>query len=168
MFRLQSFFPVRSNATRSPVPKKKTTTLPSVVGDGEHVLLYWPSDADSPQSARHSSLPVWRSRHIAYCRLAPISAAVTNTRSPQINGVAADEPGRATAHFTPSVLLNFSGRPFSGLEPLCSGPRQLAQFSARSAVAEKSRRNGIRNRIMMSVPRQCGLNFPFLKRETAG
>ena len=146
--RSQSFLPPTSNATSSPVPKKKKTSLPSVTGDGEQELLYWPSVEYSLMSARQSCRPVLRSRQIAACCFVLASAAVTKTRSPQMTGVAADEPGRSTAHFTPSVLLNLPGRPFSGLEPLCSGPRQLDQFSAWSATVEKTNARGSRRRIM--------------------
>src|SRR5687767_2442309 len=141
MFRSQSLRPETSNATRSPVPKKKKTSLPSVMGDGEQELLYWPSVVNSVRSARQSCFPVSRSRHKAACLPVAGSAAGRNTRFSQITGVAAAGPGVTKAHLTFSVLLNFSGSPFSGLEPLCDSPRQLGQFSACRDVAKRIESN---------------------------
>src|SRR5688500_1724239 len=155
MFRSQSFRPETSKATRSPVPKKNTTIRPSVTGEGEQELLYWPSVVNSVRSVRQSCFPVRRSRHTAACLPEAGSAAGRNTRSPQITGVAAPGPGGVTTHLTFSVLLNFSGRPFSGLEPLCEGPRQLDQFSA---CRDAAKRIGSTRRIMIQreVERRLG------------
>ena len=60
---------------------------------------------------------------------------LTKTRSPQTAGVAALGPGRGVTQTTFSVLLQFSGRPVSGLEPFIDGPRHWGQSSARAVIA---------------------------------
>ena len=137
--RSQSFRPSTVKATSSPVPKKKTTVRPSVTGEGEQELLYWPSVENAEMSARQSTAPVRRSRQRAACWPEAASAAGRNTRSPQMTGVAAEGPGRVTAHFTFSVREKVAGRLVSGLEPLWAGPRQLSQLARAGTVATRAR-----------------------------
>src|SRR5262245_1930943 len=76
-----------------------------------------------------SSLPSFRERQISHCSFCG-SGLITNTRSPQIIGVAPEMPGRSAAHFTPSVGLNCVGKALAGAVPFNAGPRHCGQFSA--------------------------------------
>ena len=55
--------------------------------------------------------------------------------SSQTAGVAPLKPGSGATHATPSVLLHWTGNPFSVVEPFKYGPRHWGQFSARSGAA---------------------------------
>src|SRR5262249_13277327 len=67
------------------------------------------------------------------------SPELTNTRSSQTTGVAAEGPGNAAVHRTFLVLENSDGKFFSGLDPLKSGPRQCAQLAAPAACKMKEK-----------------------------
>jgi hypothetical protein len=66
-------------------------------------------------------------------------------------GTDAAGPGMAAAHFTPSVLLNFSGRPVSGLEPSWFGPRNPGQFAALAVKVVARKQAGNRTESFMGV-----------------
>src|SRR5438128_2251463 len=118
MFRVQSCFPAKSYATKSPVEKKKITRLPSVAGEGEAKLLFWSRRYPCATFSLHTILPVDRSIQNAIIFCSVLSPDETKTRSSQTAGVAALGPGKSTLQSTFSAFENFAGRFFSGVEPL--------------------------------------------------
>src|SRR6266566_5681005 len=73
-----------------------------------------------------SNSPLARLRHLTI-RRSP-TACVTNTRSPQTIGVELPGSGREIRHLTFSLVLHFTGRSFSSVMPVPSGPRHAGQF----------------------------------------
>src|ERR1041385_3197454 len=85
---------------------------------------------------------------------------------PQIIGVAAAGPGMGAVQSTFSVVLNFSGRPFSVEAPLKFGPRQCGQFSARAVSKLRTVTVEIKpsHRPARSI---CGLGYTSLAWQTS-
>src|ERR1700677_1829798 len=127
--RFHNWFPAKSKAARSPVAKIANTLLPSVTGDGEAMLLRPLVRSPSATIFCQRTLPFFASRHNS-ARFFSASGLETKTESPQTTGVAPLGPGMGVTQATPFVLLQFSGRPVSVVEPLNAGPRQWPQFSA--------------------------------------
>src|ERR1041385_4275636 len=95
-----------------------------------------------PTSCSHRTLPVLRSRQMARRVFLSALTELMNTASPQMTGVEPLGPAIGAIQSTFSVLLNFSGKPVSGLVPLKFGPRHCGQFAAwqnDSAAAQKAR-----------------------------
>ena len=92
------------------------------------------------------------------------SVELTNTRFPQMTGVADDGPGRAVVHLTCAVLENFTGRFVSGEEPLKAGPRHCGHWAAwRGAPTAKKATSKARKSIFEEVIRKKWRATPIMQ-----
>src|SRR5205814_828833 len=88
------------------------------------------------------------------------SAELTNTRSSQMIGVAAEVPGSGAAHFTFLFLENSAGRFFSVLEPLKKGPRHCGQFSPQAETARAIGAPRVRNSVLSVFIKPIAIAMP--------
>jgi hypothetical protein len=82
------------------------------------------------------------------------SATLRKIRLPQMIGVDPDIAGMGSFHrmFSVPLAVHLVGRFFSVLRPLCAGPRQCGQLSARIAIVAADRNAIVRMVFFIFIP----------------
>src|SRR5262249_47574151 len=108
--------------------------LPSVTGEGEDIFCLRILTSPSLRCFFHNTAPLFRST--AHNERLLVSETFKKIVSPQMIGVEPLQASIGSFHVTFSSVDHLTGRFFSLLTPLSSGPRHCGQLSAETMFRE--------------------------------